>query len=136
MACRGARSAAATANAAPVAVLHLPAALSRPRTFDVDVTLLVLVPEGGVAWRQLSLELDGQQQWQRRFPSHVPSDGLDYYCRIRLEPGRALRIRGGGGECLQRAAAVRRSALKICSRSRQIRYPVMMGRKASTSSTR
>lgn len=81
------------AGSAPVAVIHIPAALSRPRTFDVDMTLLVRVPEGGEAWHQLSVELDGQQQWQRRIPSHAPSDGLDYHCRIRLEPGRALRIR-------------------------------------------
>lgn len=81
------------AGSALVAVLHIPASLNRPRTFDVDVTLLVRVPEGGEAWHRLSVELDGQQQWQRRIPSHAPSDGLDYHCRIRLEPGRALRIR-------------------------------------------
>lgn len=81
------------AGGALVAVLHIPAALSRPRTFDVDVTLLVRVPEGGEPWHLLGVELDGQQQWQRRIASHGPSDGLDYHCRVRLEPGRALRIR-------------------------------------------
>lgn len=81
------------AGSAPVAVLQIPASLSRPRTFDVDVTLLVRVPDGDEPWHQLNVELDGQQQWQRRIPSHAPSDGLDYHCRIRLEPGHALRIR-------------------------------------------
>lgn len=102
------------AGSASVAVIHIPASLSRPRTFDVDVTLLVRASEGGEAWHQLSVELDGKQQWQRRIPSHPPSDGLDYHCRVQLEPGRALRIRAVvavGGSSVQQLCIEAREEL-------------------------
>ncbi|MDP4621433.1 MAG: hypothetical protein NWS85_00935 [Hydrogenophaga sp.] len=80
----------------PVAVLHIPGALKRSRTFDIDVSLLVRVPEDNAqAWHALTLEIDGQRQWHRRIPSQCPgqTDGLDYHCRVVLEAGPALRIR-------------------------------------------
>ncbi len=79
-----------------VATLVIPAALTRSRTFDMDVSLLVNVPlEFVEPWHELSVEIDGLRQWQRRIPSSSPgqTDGLDYHCRITLEAGRALRIR-------------------------------------------
>lgn len=79
-----------------VAVLNIPGALQRSRTFDIDVTLLVRVPgDFDAPWHELSLELDGQRQWHRRIPSSCPglTDGLDYHCRIVLQAGPALRIR-------------------------------------------
>jgi hypothetical protein len=79
-----------------VAVLNIPGALRRARTFDIDVSLLVRVPEDNAeAWHALTLEIDGQQQWQRRIASNCPgqTDGLDYHCRVVLEAGPALRIR-------------------------------------------
>ena len=79
-----------------VAVLHIPGALKRSRTFDIDVSLLVRVPQDHVeAWHELTLEIDGKQQWQRRIPSSCPgqTDGLDYHCRVILEAGPALRVR-------------------------------------------
>jgi hypothetical protein len=75
-----------------VAVLHIPGALKRSRTFDIDVSLLVRVPQDHVeAWHELTLEIDGKQQWQRRIPSSCPgqTDGLDYHCRVILEAGPA-----------------------------------------------
>ncbi|MDP2220951.1 MAG: hypothetical protein Q8K34_12215 [Hydrogenophaga sp.] len=84
------------AGSTTVAVLDIPGALDRHRTFDIDVTLVVRVPaESAPAWHELRVELDGQQQWQRRTASHSPgqTDGLDYHCRMRLETGRSLRIR-------------------------------------------
>lgn len=84
------------AGAASVAVIDLPASLDRRRTFDVDVTLVVRTPlEHPEPWHELTVELDGKRQWQRRVPSHSPgqTDGLDYHCRVQLEAGRALRIR-------------------------------------------
>jgi hypothetical protein len=88
------------AGSASVAVLHIPGALDRRRTFDIDVSLIVRVPvEGDEPWHELTVELDGQQQWRRRIPSHSPgqTDGLDYHHRIELETGRALRIRATAG---------------------------------------
>lgn len=79
-----------------VAVLHIPGALKRPRTFDIDVSLLVRVPEDHTqAWHALTLEIDGKRQWHRRIASSCPgqTDGLDYHCRVVLEAGPSLRIR-------------------------------------------
>ena len=83
-----------------VAVLNIPGALKRARTFDIDVSLLVRVPEDNAeAWHALTLEIDGKQQWQRRIASSCPgqTDGLDYHCRVVLEAGPALRIRAIAG---------------------------------------
>lgn len=91
-----------------VAVLNIPGALQRPRTFDIDVSLLVRVPEDNAdAWHDLTLEIDGRRQWHRRIPSSCPgqTDGLDYHCRVRLEAGPALRIRAVAGT---RGAVVQR----------------------------
>ena len=91
-----------------VAVLHIPGALQRARTFDIDVSLLVRVPEDHAeAWHELTLEIDGKLQWQRRIASSCPgqTDGLDYHCRVRLEAGPALRIRAVAGT---RGAVVQR----------------------------
>jgi hypothetical protein len=79
-----------------VAVLHIPGALKRARTFDIDVSLWVRVPEDNAqAWHELTLEIDGRRQWHRRIASSCPgqTDGLDYHCRVVLEAGPALRIR-------------------------------------------
>jgi hypothetical protein len=79
-----------------VAVLNIPGALKRSRTFDIDVSLLVRVPEDHAeVWHELTLEIDGKRQWHRRIASSCPgqTDGLDYHCRVVLEAGPALRIR-------------------------------------------
>ena len=71
-------------------------ALQRPRHFDIDVSLVVRVPEhNATAWHELVLEIDGRRQWHRRIASHCPgqTDGLDYHCQLHLEAGPALRIR-------------------------------------------
>jgi hypothetical protein len=83
-----------------VAVLNIPGALKRVRTFDIDASLWVRVPEDNAeAWHELTLEIDGKQQWQRRIASNCPgqTDGLDYHCRLVLEAGPALRIRAVAG---------------------------------------
>lgn len=79
-----------------VAVLNIPGALQRSRTFDIDVSLQVRVPvDFDAPWHELVLEIDGQRQWQRRIPSSCPgqTDGLDYHCRMVLEAGPAIRVR-------------------------------------------
>lgn len=94
-------------GSANVAVLDIPGSLERRRHFDIDVTLVVRVPiDADAPWHELGVELDGQQQWRRRLPSHSPghTDGLDYHCRVALEAGRSLRIRataGAGGSRVQ-----------------------------------
>lgn len=86
------------AGSASVAVLNIPGLLSRARVFDVDVTLVVDVPSEGAKtepWHELTVEFDGQRQWQRRIASHSPgqTDGLDYHQRVRLEAEQSLRVR-------------------------------------------
>lgn len=79
-----------------VAVLDIPASLSRHRIFDIDVTLVVKVSLAGVQpWHELALEVDGRRQWSRRIFSSSPgqTDGLDYHCTVQLDAGRALRVR-------------------------------------------
>jgi hypothetical protein len=93
-----------------VAVLNIPGALKRSRTFDIDFSLLVRVPQdNSEAWHSLTVEIDGQRQWHRRIASNCPgqTDGLDYHCRVVLEAGPSMRIRALAGtrgvavQCLQ-----------------------------------
>jgi hypothetical protein len=84
------------AGSEPVAVLIIPGLLSRARVFDIDVTLWVDVPtDSASAWHELRVELDGQQQWSRRIPSHNPgeTDSLEYHQRVSLEAEQTLRVR-------------------------------------------
>ncbi len=81
-------------------VLSIPGLLSRARDFDLDVSLVVTVPERAddstaPPWHELALEVDGLRQWSRRVPSHNPgqTDGLDYHLSLRLEAGQAVRVR-------------------------------------------
>jgi len=82
----------------PIAVLTVPGLLGRSRRFDIDVGLLVRVPNdtpADTAWLELAVEFDGQRQWSRRIPAHNPgqTDSLDYHQRVLLEAEQALRIR-------------------------------------------
>ena len=94
-----------------VAVLTIPGALHRTRTFDVDVQLQVRLPDPAEAARLvkpaelgLSLEVDGSRQWSRTTNASTPAgvDTLEYHCRLVLEPGRDCRLRA-------------RSALRHCA---------------------
>lgn len=77
-----------------VAVLNVPAALHRSRTFDIDVSLEVKVASGEIhPWHELVVEIDGRRQWGRRIDSHSPADGLDYHCRLTVEAEQDLRLR-------------------------------------------
>lgn len=79
-----------------VAVLDIPGLNGRARVFDVDATLLVNVPsQADGAWLELSVEFDGQRQWNRRIPAHNPgqTDGLDYHQRLKLEAEQGVRVR-------------------------------------------
>lgn len=79
-----------------IAVLDIPGALGRVRTFDIDVRFVVRVPDAlRGAWHALEVELDGRRQWSRRIDSSNPgqTDSLDYHCRLEVEPGRAVRVR-------------------------------------------
>lgn len=77
-----------------LAVLNVPAALHRSRTFDIDVSLEVKVAsDTPQPWHELIVEIDGRRQWGRCIDSHSPADGLDYHCRLTVEPDQELRLR-------------------------------------------
>ena len=79
-----------------VAVLTIPGALDRTRTFDVDVQLRVGVPaDARKPELGLSLEVDGALRWSRSMTSRMTGDvdTLEYHCRLVLEPGRDTRLR-------------------------------------------
>ncbi len=79
-----------------VALLVIPAALGRARTFDLDATLLVQVPQGlEDGWHELMVEVDGRQLWSRRIRSHNPgaTDGLDYHHRLNVQADTECRVR-------------------------------------------
>lgn len=79
-----------------VASLSIPGLNGRARVFDVDVSLIVDVPEDASnGWLELTVEFDGQRQWSRRIPAHNPgqTDGLDYHQRLRLEAEEGIRVR-------------------------------------------
>jgi hypothetical protein len=79
-----------------VAVLTIPGALDRTRTFDVDVQLRVSVPaQARKPELGLSLEVDGALRWSRSIASRMAGDvdTLEYHCRLVLEPGRDTRLR-------------------------------------------
>jgi hypothetical protein len=85
------------AGTSPVAVLDIPGLLSRARVFGIDATLIVDVPDAPQdrdAWLELTVEIDGQRQWNRRIAAHSPSqtDGLGYRQRVRLAVAQGIRI--------------------------------------------
>lgn len=101
-----------------VAVLTIPGALQRTRTFDVDVQLQVRLPDPAKTAKVakpaelgLSLEVDGSRQWSRTTSASTPADmdSLEYHCRLVLEPGRDCRLRA--------RAALRHCALMSLSLS-------------------
>jgi hypothetical protein len=84
-----------SAGDAAQATLVIPADAVRERRFEIacaaTVTALVEAVE---PWHQMTVQADGEHQWQRRVPSHSPGqfDGLDYRFSRSVPVGRALRI--------------------------------------------
>lgn len=79
-----------------VALMVIPGALGRTRTFDLDVTLMVNVPADATdSWHELAVEVDGRQLWMRRIASHNPgeTDGLEYHHRLVVEADTDCRVR-------------------------------------------
>jgi hypothetical protein len=87
----------AESSSTPIVVLDIPGLLSRARVFDIDATLIVDVPATVTqgAWLELTVEIDGQRQWNRRISAHNPgqTDGLEYHQRVRLEVAQGIRVR-------------------------------------------
>jgi hypothetical protein len=90
------------------AMLRIPADLARERVFEIACAMTVQSPAGSPAaesgaWHQMTVHVDGQQQWSRRVPTHNPGsfDGLDLRLRRSVPPGKELRISAavacGGG---------------------------------------
>ncbi|WP_418318190.1 hypothetical protein [Piscinibacter sakaiensis] len=76
-----------------VATLLVPPHASRERRFEISCSMSVQrVDDAELAWHQLRVLADGQQQWQRRVDTHAGIDGLDYRFERRVPPGQGLRI--------------------------------------------
>ncbi len=86
---------ALSAGDAAQATLVIPADAQRERRFEIAcaVTVGALV-EATDAWLQMSVQADGEHQWQRREATHSPGqfDSLDYRFSRSVPVGRALRI--------------------------------------------
>jgi hypothetical protein len=84
------------AGAADIATLTIPASAQRRRVFEIDVRFVVrTAADAADPWHELTVELDGQRQWQRRIATGNlgSTDTLDYRCRADLGVGQALRVR-------------------------------------------
>ena len=78
------------------ATLVIPADEKRERRFEIACAITVGLPAGASAeaWHQMTVRVDGNQQWRRRVPTHNPGqfDGLDYRFSHSVPVGRSLRI--------------------------------------------
>ena len=93
-----------------VAQVTIPGALDHTRTFDVDVELRARISDTArMAELGLSLEIDGSRQWGRIIAGSTPGeiDGVEYHCRLVVQPGRDVRLRA--------RAAVKQGALVALS---------------------
>jgi hypothetical protein len=92
-----------------------PGLLSRARVFVIDATLIVDVPDAPQdrdAWLELTVEIDGQRQWNRRIAAHCPgqTDGLAYHQRVRVRV--RLRLAVAQGIRIGAVAAVKGAQMK------------------------
>lgn len=77
------------------AILVIPADAQRVRRFEIAcATTVSALPGVAGAWLQLTVQADGEHQWQHRVPTHSPGqfDSLDYRFSRQVAVGRALRI--------------------------------------------
>lgn len=83
------------AGDAALATLTIPADARRERRFEIACAATVGVPEDAAgAWQQMTVQANGQRQWQRREPAHNPGqfDSLDYRFTRSVPVGQALRV--------------------------------------------
>jgi hypothetical protein len=84
-----------SADDAVTATLHIPADARRERRFEIACAITVGVPEGArSAWHEMTVQANGQRQWQRRVDSHNPGawDSLDYRFSRSIPVGQALKV--------------------------------------------
>ncbi len=84
-----------SAGDAAQALLVIPPDALRVRRFEIACACSVsALPGAANAWLQLSVQADGEHQWQHRVPAHSPGqfDSLDYRFSRSVPVGRALRI--------------------------------------------
>jgi hypothetical protein len=85
-------------NAGPVstATLNIPADEKRARQFEIACAMTVTMAGDNLAaaWHQMTVRLNGLQQWQRRSPTHNPDawDGMDYRVRHTVPVGQGLLV--------------------------------------------
>jgi hypothetical protein len=84
----------ADAGEAGVAQLDIPPDAVRDRRFEVFCSLSVArAGEGGEAWQQMRVLVNGSQEWLRREPTHEGGrDSLDYRFRRVVPAGEPLRV--------------------------------------------
>ena len=90
------------AGDAALATLVLPADAHRERRFEIACAMTVRVAaasarSGRAMWHEMTVHANGEQQWQRRVPTHAEPedegwDGLDVRFTRVVPVGRALKV--------------------------------------------
>ena len=87
---------ALSAGDAASATLSIPPDAQRDRQFEIAsaITVTMFGDNLAAAWHQMTVRLNGLQQWQRRSPTHNPGawDGMDYRLRWHVPVGQALAV--------------------------------------------
>jgi hypothetical protein len=84
-----------SAGDAGTATLTIPADARRERRFEIACAATVGVPEGSSSgWLQMTVQINGAKEWQRRTPAHNPGawDGLDYRFSRTVPVAQTLRV--------------------------------------------
>ena len=84
------------AGDAATATLSIPPDAQRERQFEIAsaITVTMFGDNLAAAWHQMTVRINGLQQWQRRLPTHNPGawDGMDYRQRCTVPVGQAWVI--------------------------------------------
>jgi hypothetical protein len=87
---------AVDAGNAITATLAIPADAQRERRFEVACAMTVTMFGDNLAsaWHQMTVRVNGLQQWQRRSPTHNPGawDGLDYRFTRTVPVGQGVQL--------------------------------------------
>lgn len=87
---------ALSAGDAATATLTIPADAQRERRFEIAcaITVTMFGDNLAAAWHQMTVRVNGLQQWQRRSPTHNPGawDGLDYRSSCVVPVGQTWQV--------------------------------------------
>jgi hypothetical protein len=82
-------------GSATMATLDIPPHATRERLFDIHCAMTVRLREPlDGAWHRMTVLANGNQEWDRRVPTHAASstDGLEMHFRRRVPVGEGLKI--------------------------------------------